>query len=154
MQAEYEVRYNTILLANGVEKIFYHAGTGSGLNHSNVWTMFLRYGSEPYRSYASQAVQAQLLTPRAKFVKRLWPGEPRWAYLFHDGRRAVAVVWAPAGVKAKPVELGGAKLELWDIMGRPQSVRSSTPGESPIYVIGDGLSAAEMEGAMSVAPPP
>ena len=30
MQAEYEVRYNTILLANGVEKIFYHAGTGSG----------------------------------------------------------------------------------------------------------------------------
>lgn len=64
MQAEYEVRYNTILLANGVEKIFYHAGTGSGINHNNLWTMFLRYQSEPYKAYASQAVQAKLLTPR------------------------------------------------------------------------------------------
>ena len=43
-----------------MEKIFYHAGTGSGINHSNLWTMFLRYGSEPYKSYASQAVQAKL----------------------------------------------------------------------------------------------
>ncbi len=89
MQAEYEVRYNTILLANGVEKIFYHAGTGSGINHDNLFTMFLRYGSEPYKSYASQAVQAKLLTPSCKFVKRLLPGEPLRAYLFHDAERAV-----------------------------------------------------------------
>lgn len=151
MQAEYEVRYNTILLANGVAKIFYHAGTGSGINHNNLWTMFLRYGSEPYKSYASQAVQAKLLTPRSKFVKRLWPGEPLWACVFHDTERAVAVVWAPAGTKAKPIQLAGTKLQLWDMMGRPQSVRTFTPSESPMYVIGDGVSAAELEQAMGVA---
>jgi hypothetical protein len=150
MQAEYEVRYNTILLANGVEKIFYHAGTGSGINHNNLWTMFLRYQSEPYKAYASQAVQAKLLTPRAKFVKRLWPGKPLWGYVFHDAERAVAVVWAPAGAKPKQVQLTGTKLELWDMMGRPQSARTFTPSESPMYVIGEGISAAELERAMGL----
>jgi hypothetical protein len=150
MQAEYEVRYNTILLANGVEKIFYHAGTGSGINHSNLWTMFLRYGSEPYKSYASQAVQAKLLTPSCKFVKRLLPGTSLWAYLFHDGKRAVGVVWAPAGTKPKEVQLTDAKLQLWDMMGRPQAARTFTPGESPMYVIGEGVSAAEFEKAVGL----
>jgi hypothetical protein len=151
MQAEYEVRYNTILLANGVEKIFYHAGTGSAINHDNLFTMFLRYGSQPYKSYASQAVQAKLLTPACKFVKRLLPGEPLRAYLFHDGRRAVAVVWAPAGAKAKAVELGGDKLQLWDMMGRPQSARTFTPGESPMYVIGEGTSVEEFDQGLRLA---
>ena len=90
-QAEYEVRFCTILLANGVEKIFFHAGIGSAVNHGNVWKMFLRYGGEPYKCYASQAVMAQLLTPDCRFVKRLLPDEPVKAYLFGDGKRTVGV---------------------------------------------------------------
>ena len=50
IQAEYQVRIAAPLLANGVEKIFFHAGTGSAINHGNLWTMFLRYGSEPSRT--------------------------------------------------------------------------------------------------------
>ena len=84
VQAEYQVRFNTVLLANGVEKIFSHAGTGSAINHTNFWTMFLRYDSEPFKCYASQAVMAQLLTPSCKFVKRLLPEMPVKAYLFRD----------------------------------------------------------------------
>ncbi len=93
VQAEYQVRWNTLLLANGVEKIFYHAGIGSAVNHSNLWTIMLRYGGEPFKCYTSQAVMAQLLTPECKFVKRLPMDEAVKAYLFSDTKCAVAVVW-------------------------------------------------------------
>ena len=63
IQAEYQVRIAVTMFAHGVEKLFFHAGTGSAINHGNLWTMFLRYGSEPFKNYATQAVMAQLLTP-------------------------------------------------------------------------------------------
>ena len=151
-QAEYEVRFCMILLANGVEKIFFHAGIGSAINHGNVWKMFLRYGGEPYKCYASQAVMAQLLTPDCKFVKRLLPDEPIRAYLFADAnsKRTVGVFWSPAGTKPKAVRLSNPGLQLWDIMGRPQASQTFVPGESPVYIVGEGVSAEEFEKAVRV----
>jgi hypothetical protein len=152
LQAEYEVRFSVMLFANGGEKIFYHAGTGSAINQGNVWTMFLRYGGEPYKCYASQAVLAQLLTPNCKFVKRLLPEGPLRAYLFTDGHRTVGVFWAPAGAKPQTLQLAHPKLQLWDLMGRPQASQTFTPGESPMYIVGEGVPAPEFENAVIVAP--
>lgn len=154
VQAEYQVRWNTTLLANGVDKIFYHAGIGSAVNHGNLWTIMLRYGGEPFKCYTSQAVMAQLFTPECKFVKPLLPGEPVKAYLFGDTKRAVAVVWAPAGAKAKTLRLADPKLQLWDIMGRPQTARTWTPGESPVYIVGDGVSPVELEKGLTASEMP
>lgn len=145
IQAEYLVRLNAILLANGVEKIFFHAGTGSAINHGNVYTMFLRYGSEPYKCYTTQAIMSQLFTPSCKFVKRLLPGEPVHAYLFRDTKRTVAVVWAPAGTPPQPLELADARLQVWDIVGRPQTCRTFRPSETPVYVVGEDISPDEFE---------
>lgn len=104
IQAEFQVRIAVTMFAHGVEKLFFHAGTGSAINHGNLWTMFLRYGSEPFKNYATQAVMAGLLTPDCKFVKKLLPDEPVKAYLFGDGKRTVGVIWSPAGGQPKPVE--------------------------------------------------
>jgi hypothetical protein len=145
VQAEYQVRFNTVLLANGVEKVFSHAGTGSSINHTNFWTMFLRYNSEPFKGYASQAVMAQWLTPTCKFVKRLLPDTPVKAYLFADEKRTVAVIWAPEDAKPKPVRLASPKLQLWDIMGRPIAERVFTPSGAPVYVVGQRVSAEDFE---------
>jgi hypothetical protein len=102
--------------------------------------MYLRYGSEPFKCYASQAVMAQLLTPSCKFVKRLLPDEPVRAYLFRDTERTVGIVWAPEGTAPRAIKLGNAKLQLWDIMGRPQTARTFTPSAVPMYVVGEGVS--------------
>jgi hypothetical protein len=153
IQAEYLVRLNTILLANGVEKIFFHAGIGSANNHGNVYTMFLRYGSEPYKCYATQAVMSDLLTPSCKFAKRLLPAEPVHAYLFHDAKRTVAVVWAAAGTSPKRLTLTDARLQLWDIVGRSQPSRTFTPSETSMYVVGEGISPAEFEKSLTFAIP-
>ncbi len=151
VQAEYQVRFSTVLLANGVEKIFSHAGTGSAINHTNFWTMFLRYNSEPFKCYASQAVMAQFLTPSCTFVKRLLRDDSVKAYMFRDTTRTVAVVWSASEVKPKPIELTNAKLELRDIMGRPMNERRFTAGTSPVYIVGEGVSAENFEKAVRIA---
>ena len=110
--------------------------------------MFLRYGSEPFKNYASQAVMSQMLTPTCKFVKRLLPGEPVNAYLFRDTTRTVGVVWAPSGTEPKPVQLANTKLQLLDIVGRPQASRTFTPSETPVYVVGEDVSADEFAKAV------
>ena len=145
IQAAYEVRFCTICLANGVEKIFFHAGTGSAINHSNLWTQFLRYDSEPFKNYASQAVMSQLLTPTCKFVKRLLPDEPIRAYLFRDEHRTVAVIWKASDGESKPITLTNDKPQLWDIMGRPHGPRTFTPDGNPMYIVGQGVSVEDFE---------
>ena len=70
------------------------------------------------------------------------------AYLFRDGTRLVAVIWSPGRSKAAPIRLAHDKLELWDLMGRPQSGREFIPGGSPVYVLGDRLSDEAFEAAL------
>lgn len=139
-QAEYAVRWAVIALAGGVEKVFYHAGTCQGINGDNLEGVFYKYGGQPRKIYAAQAVMAHLLTPSTEFVKPLDLGSGVKGYLFRDGARLVAVAWSPGRSQPKPVRLAHDKLELWDLMGRPQSARELTPGSSPVYVLADGLS--------------
>ncbi len=148
LQCAYAVRWATIMFAGGVDKIFYHAGTCDGINSDSLQGIFYEYAGRPHQIYAAQAVMSHLLTPRCALVKRLDVGEGVKAYLFRDGRRAFAVVWAPAGAKPKPVRLNGDKLQLWDLMGRPQSVRKFTPTGTPVYILADGLSDEAFEAAL------
>jgi hypothetical protein len=139
LQAEYAVRWAAIGLAGGIEKIFYHAGTCHALNSDNMQGVFYKYGGQPRRIYAAQAVLAQLLAPTARFVKQLVLGDGAKAYLFRDGDRLVGVVWATARAKSAPIALAGDRLQLWDLMGRPQPERQFTPTGSPVYVQGKGM---------------
>lgn len=147
IQAEYAVRWATIMLANGVDKVFYHAGTCGAINRGSLEGVFYAYAGAPKKIYAAQAVMASLLTPGARFVKRLSLQGQMRGYLFREGDRAVAVVWTPSRSKPSPIRLTSDKLELWDLMGRPQSSRQFTPSATPVYVVGE-LSDAEFEAAI------
>lgn len=140
LQAEYAVRWATIGLAGGIEKIFYHAGTCHGLNDDNMQGVFFKYGGQPRRIYAAQAVLAQLLTPTARFVKQLALGDGTKTYLFRDGERLVAVAWSTGRARPATVTLTDPRLQLWDLMGRPQPARQFTPAGSPVYVVAEGVS--------------
>jgi hypothetical protein len=127
------------MFAGGVEKIFYHAGTCDGLNRDSLQGIFYEYAGQPHKIYAAQAVMAHLLTPGCRFVKRLSLGDGLRGYLFRDGKRHVAVVWAPAG-EPEPVRIEGDKIQPWDLMGRPQRSRHFTPTGTPVYLVSEGLS--------------
>ncbi len=80
VQAEYAVRWATLCFANGVDKVFYHAGTCGGINSGSLQGVFFGYGGQPRKIYAAQAVMAHLLTTTCRFVKKLSLGEgiARW----------------------------------------------------------------------------
>lgn len=145
VQAEYAVRWATLCFANGVEKVFYHAGTCGGINSDSLQGVFFKYGGQPKKIYAAQAVMAHLLTPTCRFVKKLSLGEGVRACLFRDDKRLVCVVWAPKAATLRPIKLADEKLVLWDIMGRPQPAREFTPSGTPVYVIADGIPDAAFE---------
>jgi len=149
VQAAYAVRWATILFAGGVDKIFYHAGTCDGLNRDSLQGIFYEYAGQPHKIYAAQAVMAHLLTPTSKFVKRLTLGEGVRGYVFRDGPRTVAVVWAVAGAKTGPIRVSDENVELWDLMGRPQPRRRFTPTGTPVYLISDELTDEAWSAALS-----
>ncbi|MFH1267465.1 MAG: carbohydrate binding domain-containing protein [Planctomycetota bacterium] len=151
LQAAYAVRWATILFAGGVDKIFYHAGTCDGLNRDSLQGIFYEYAGQPHKIYAAQAVMAHLLSPTCQFTKRLALGEGVRGYLFRDGPRSVAVVWATAGAKSGEVRLENDKLQLWDLMGRPQPSRRFTPDGTPVYLLSDDLSPEAFEAALSIS---
>ena len=63
------------------------------------------------------------------------------------------MIWSPAGDQPKPIQLTNAKLQQWDILGRPQSTRTFTPSETPVYIVGEGVSAEDFEKAIAAGPP-
>jgi len=137
VQAEYAVRWAILMLAGGVEKIFYHAGTCDGVNQDSLQGIFFEYAGQPHKIYAAQAVLAHLFPPSCAFVKRLEMGNKIRGYLFRDGERTLAAVWAKEGADAPVVPIDSQSLEVWDIMGRPLSSPILPLGPIPLYVIGD-----------------
>jgi hypothetical protein len=140
LQAAYVVRWNTIMLGGGVEKIFYHAGTCDGVNRDSLQGIFFEYGGEPHKVYAAQAVMARLLPATCRFVDRPALGEGVWAYRFRDGEQTVVVVWAPEGVRAEPIRIADDRVRVLDLMGRPVQGGAFRPDGTPVYVVGEGLS--------------
>jgi len=147
LQAAYAVRWATIMFANGVEKIFYHAGTCAGINADSLQGVFYEYGGEPHKIYAAQAVMAQVFSPTCRFIKLLALGDGIKAYLFRDEDRLVAVVWAVGDARPKVICLRSKKLSLLDIMGRKQAMREFVASGTPVYVIGEGIAARDFEAA-------
>ena len=151
-QAEYSMRFNLFLLANGVEKIFYHAGTSEPLNRDQIQGIFFRYRGEPRKIYPALAAMAELFPPETKFVKDLSPaGRPARALLFQAGARLVLAAWQPvAGVKPVALHVSGAKVALRDLMGNPIAGNSAELGTSPVYAVGEGTSVEEFAKSVDV----
>ena len=150
-QAAYSMRFNVILLANGVEKIFYHSGRCTRLNRDNIEGIFFEYGGAPRRIYAAVAAQAKMLSPDAEFVKKLALGDGIRAYLFRRGDRLVLAAWRfRAGVPQRLI-LGHPGLRAHDIMSNPLAPRAVELTPMPIYVAASGLTEAEFEAGLNLA---
>ena len=90
------------------------------------------------------AVQAARESARrmhcANNVKQLALGDGTKTYLFRDGERLVAVAWSTGRASPGTVKMTDPRLQLWDLMGRPQPARQFTPAGSPVYIVAEGLS--------------
>jgi hypothetical protein len=151
--ADWSVRYNLMLLAHGVEKIFYYSGmTGEANNGvTSLICALLAEGGLPRKLYAAQSTLAEMLGRDGRFRRALAVPETIgtrstrgiYGYAFQCGRRAVMAVWVTeAAAKAGSWHLAvpaGARVR--NVVG------ADLPGDrvlldtSPIYLESDVLSA-------------
>ncbi len=144
--SDFSLRFAVIMLAHGVEKIFYHSGMGVSGNlnsHAANESWMTGYGGAPRKLYAAQAALAKFLGERPVFAAAVQPAAAGGVlgYAFDTPGRSVAVVWAPD--KATRVQIAPG-VTAWDVMGNPLKGGTVTLDGSPCYLTSQTLTAKQL----------
>jgi hypothetical protein len=92
--AEWQVKFDTLLLSYGVERIIYHSGTIGSLNHEDLAGIFFEWAGTPRKMLVAQSALANLLAPPVQSLGRLKAPEGLAAYGFESQGRTIIVAWA------------------------------------------------------------
>lgn len=157
--ADYTVRFDVIMLAHGVQRIFYESGIPVSCEANDdledIWSALLFPGGVPKKLYVAQTVLASMLGSRPEYAGSLpdtcegtdSDSQPAYGYAFQCGNRAVLVAWAPED--AQSPEAGCVitipkKAQGYTIVGTPILERDLRLGETPVYVVSDRLAAKQL----------
>jgi len=142
--AECQVKFNTLLLAYGAEKIIYHSGTPGSLNNEELSGIFFEWAGTPRKMLVTQAAMANLLSPKVRSLGSLPGPEKVKVYGFTAGGRTVIIAWAEKGAQPRPIYLSGKPWRAVDLQGNELKVDSVVLTGRPIYFVAEGTSAAEL----------
>ncbi|MCC6446394.1 MAG: hypothetical protein IT210_23455 [Armatimonadetes bacterium] len=140
--ADATVRFFTLMLARGVEKVLLHSGSSGAVNSPNPECPLFDYGGVPRKLLPALAVFTDLIGSRPKAVMTKSLGKEGRMVAFETGKRSLLVLWSPsrqggrAAIRAKGTR-------TFDLMGRaiPPSFRLSP---SPVYAVGPPGQALKM----------
>lgn len=153
---DYLIRYSTILLAYGVDKIFWHEPIAGEANNAirDAENVFIGPGGVPKKGYAAISALANVLGESPVFHRK-WPVSKEISgrstanvhgYAFASGDHSVLVAWAVAGPDAPADwQIGcpeGAQAQ--SIIGAPLRRRQVTLSESPVYITSSSLKPEEL----------
>jgi hypothetical protein len=150
MQAEYAIRFVTIMRGNGVERIFYHVGKSTKLNRDNIEGVFFEYGGAPRRIYAAVAAHAYMLDSDSVFLEELDLGKGIKAYLFQCVDALVLVAWKMEPDTAANIVLCNAGIQPYDIMSKPISNKIIELTTSPIYFSASDIAISEFKAGLKI----
>jgi photosystem II stability/assembly factor-like uncharacterized protein len=153
--SDWTIRYNTIMFARGVEKVFYHFPIDGLINDGLANLEFAFMGEEgvPKKLYAAQSAQAMLLGPQFKYVGQLETDLPPeklathqiQAYSFQCEHRAVLIAWI-SEAETSTVKLNIPEgVEIFNITGT--NLASSTEitlSNSPVYIVSHSTTALNL----------
>ncbi len=148
LQAAYSMRFCVILLANGVERIFFHAGTCPGLNLDNTEGTFFEYGGAPRKIYAAVAAFAELFPTGTKPLGELDWGEGVKAYLFRTGEALVLATWKLPDSPPISVLWDDARIAARDIMGNALPGRGVHLTDAPVFITARNMDAEVLQKAL------
>ena len=149
--AEYQVKFNTLLLAYGAEKIIYHSGTPGSLNNEELSGIFFEWAGAPRKMLVTQVAMANLLSPPIKRLGPLSGPENVKVYGFQSQGRTVIIAWMEEGAQPRPVHLpnrdgqaiAGKPWRAVDLQGNELARDSVVLTERPIYFVAEGTPLAE-----------
>lgn len=162
--AEYAIRFNAIMLAHGVDKIFYHWGgpASSDVNddESLLESWMTAYGGAPRKLYAAQATMADLLGSAPKYAASIEvPSKPEggkpsvYGYAFQCGSQAVLIAWAPTDDNRHStwaLDVPDAA-KACSIVGAAIDNKHIVLGDSPVYITDSQMDAQKLAQACKLA---
>ncbi len=138
--AEWQVKFDTLLLSYGVERIIYHSGTIGSLNNEDLAGIFFEWAGAPRKMLVTRSALANLLVPPVRPLGRLASGPDTAAYGFESQGRTILVVWAvEVGANNHSPLQAGKGWKAVDLQGNQLNVESVTLTERPIYLVTERL---------------
>jgi len=141
--AEWQVKFNTLLLSYGAEKIIYHSGTLGSLNNDSLSGIFFEWAGSPRKMLVTQSAMSNLLLPPIKSLGPLKGPEMIKAYGFETDGRTVIVAWAQEGAEPREISLTGKGWRAVDLQGNDLKVDNVTLSERPVYFVAKGTGLKE-----------
>lgn len=136
--ADYTVRYCTIFLGRGGEKIFLHSGCTGSVNKPGTESCMFADGAVR-KVLPAMAVFTELMGASPEHVADKTEGGLIFA--FETGSRAVLVLWDPDESAIANVPDG---VTCWDIVGRKVERPTVQLTGSPVYFIGKAGAAKDL----------
>ncbi len=145
---DYIVRFSTIMLAYGVEKIFWHEPVVDDANKgiTDIENLFIGPGGLPRKPYVAVAALANVLGP-TPVPGGTWqtPEEVSgrstdnlYGYTFDCGDHSVLIAWATGTEEAEAAEAWAltmpAHASARNIAGAPLEERTVALSESPVFI--------------------
>jgi len=142
--AEWQIKFNTILLAYGAEKIIYHSGTPGSLNNESLSGIFFEWAGAPRKMLVTQSAMANLLSPPIRsFGPAEGPGDIK-SYRFETNGRTVIVAWLKEGLKPQRISLASEQWRAVDLQGNEIKAESVDLTERPVYFIAQGTTGGKL----------
>lgn len=129
--ADYTIRYGTIFLSRGGEKIFLHSGCTGSVNKPGTDSCLFADGAVR-KVFPALAVFTEMLGPSPKFIADKTVGRG-FAFAFETGKQAVLILWDPEGNTTVALPSG---VTCQDLMGRTVTGPSVALNGSPVYLLG------------------
>ena len=133
--AEWQVKFNTLLLTYGVEKIIYHSGTMGSLNNESLPGIFFEWAGAPRKMLVTQAAMANLFLDSASPLGRLEAPEMVRAYGFDINGRRIIVAWVEEDSEPVEISLTGKHWRAIDVQGNELRDYSVKLTERPVYLV-------------------
>jgi len=142
--AELTIRYFTIMLARGVEKIFLHSGACGPPNEPNYECCLFEYGGVPRKIFPALAVFTGLMGPKPKYAAEKLFDESGYCFAFEASKQAVIVLWTTNGDAQQTVAIPSKASGCLDIMGNKLPMQTVALSNTPVYILGPAGSAKEL----------
>ena len=129
--ANYTLRYLAIMLSQGVQRVFIHAGTNASVNFPETECCLFDEGGVPRKVAAATAEFCSLMGAHPRPIQSWRSPSGVYAMVFDTGKQAVAVAWT---IGAKSIIVAPAGTQSVDTMGNPVDTQKVILTESPVYI--------------------
>ena len=159
--ADWTIRYNAIMFARGVEKVFYHEAIEGIINDglANVEFAFMGEEGVPRKLYPANAAMASIMGQECTYSGQLENNVPPGnssahliqGYSFQCKQKAVLIAWISEKENSIVQLQVPAGVDIFNIMGL--KIPTSTEiilSNSPVYIVSDSLTASNLVKSCSI----